>query len=261
MQAKKDLQDFIQNGYLHFLPHLSIDCAVFGFHDNQLKILLVKWKQVEGWCLPGGYIKRSEPVDEAAQRILSERTGIGQLFLQQFYTFGGLDRTKGVRLEDFAAMAEVSVDKNNWLAERTVSIGYYALVEFSKVAPSPDFFSEECRWWDLKEIPSLLFDHDLMVERALHTLRLQLHYQPIGYNLLPDKFTMPELQRLYETIIGQPLDRRNFQKKMLGLGYLQRLDERRSIGAHKSPYLYQFDQAKYDQALREGLGFVSVNRE
>jgi 8-oxo-dGTP diphosphatase len=149
----------------------------------------------------------------------------------------------------------VSVGNDNWLADRTVSIGYYALVEYSLVSPTPDYFSEECRWWDIHEVPSLLFDHDLMVERALHTLRLQLHYQPIGYNLLPEKFTMPELQRLYETIIGKPLDRRNFQKKILGLGYLQRLEERKTIGAHKSPYLYQFDKQQYDKALEEGLGF------
>lgn len=105
-----------------------------------------------------------------------------------------------------------------------MSVGYYALVEFDEMTPTPDAFTEECRWWIVNEVPLLLFDHNEMIKLALMTLRRQLSYQPIGYNLLPNKFTMPELQQLYETILGQPLDRRNFQKRMLGYGILKRLD-------------------------------------
>ncbi|SDK40196.1 NUDIX domain-containing protein [Catalinimonas alkaloidigena] len=255
MHPENDLQAFIREGYLHFLPHVSLDCVVFGFHDNQLKVLLVKWKKLGGWSLPGGRIKRTEHMDDAAQRTLEERTGIREIFLQQFHTFGRTDRTQNAPLGDVADLFGEPIGPDNWLADRTVSVGYYALVEFSKVNPTPDFFSEACRWWDLHELPPLLFDHNQMVTQALHALRAQLHYQPIGYTLLPETFTMPELQALYETILDRPLDRRNFQKRMLGLGYLQRLDERRTIGAHKSPYLYRFDRFQYEKALQEGLGF------
>jgi ADP-ribose pyrophosphatase YjhB (NUDIX family) len=139
---------------------------------------------------------------------------------------------------------------------RDVSVGYYALVEFEEVTPTPDIFTEECRWWNVDEVPLLLFDHNDMIKLALKTLRRQLSYQPIGYNLLPDKFTMPELQQLYETILGESLDRRNFQKRMLGYGILKRLDERKVGVAHKAPYLYQFDVENYQKALAEERMFI-----
>jgi hypothetical protein len=142
------------------------------------------------------------------------------------------------------------------LPGRDVSVGYYALVEYTKVNPRPDLFSEESRWWNVDEVPRLLFDHNHMIGLALKTLRRQLSYQPIGYNLLPDKFTMPQLQQLYETILGRPLDRRNFQKRMLGYDVLERLEERKPIGPHKAPYLYRFDLKKYQQALAEEQLFV-----
>ena len=149
----------------------------------------------------------------------------------------------------------VTNSEATWLAERTISIGYYALVDFSEATPVPDFLSEECRWWDVSERPPLLFDHDDMIEKALQTLQRQLYYQPIGLNLLPEKFTMPELQRLYESVLGRTLDRRNFQKKMQKLGIIERLPERRTGGAHRSPYLYRFHRERYEQAMTEGLAF------
>lgn len=255
MNFEKELLDYIHKGYEHFLPHISIDCAVFGFHDNQLKILLLKSKYLDAWALPGGHIRRSEPVDTAAQRILKERTGLDDLFLKQYQTFGDPDRLKMDAIDYFEKILNTSLAPDNWLLDRTISIGYYALVEFSKVNPVPDYFTEQCLWWDIHCLPLLLFDHALMVEEALQTLRLQLNYQPIGYNLLPEKFTMPELQKLYETILDKPLDRRNFQKRMLGLGILERLEERKSVGPHRSPYFYRFEKQKYQEALTAGLSF------
>jgi ADP-ribose pyrophosphatase YjhB (NUDIX family) len=254
MDVSNEIREFFLQGHKHYLPHVSIDCAVFGFHENQLKVLLLKMNNVEGWCLPGGFIKWSEPADEAAQRILQERTGINQLFLQQFYTFGEPERNKEPNLKDLVdSLGIESID--NWVLQRTISIGYYALVEFSRAIPTVDLLSDACVWWDIHDLPRLLFDHNLMIEQALKTLRMQLNFHPVGYNLLPEKFTMPELQRLYETILDRPIDRRNFQKKMLGLGILQRLEERKNVGPHKSPYYYRFDKKKYDQALQAGISF------
>jgi 8-oxo-dGTP diphosphatase len=250
-RIKKDytLKEFVDNGPQHFLRHLSIDCVIFGFHENQLKVLLLKWKDIQQWCLPGGFIYKDEHVDDSARRILNERTGLEEIFLNQFYTFGDPAREKNKK------DSPISPFKNTWLMERFVTIGYYALVEFSKVRPMPDPLSDDCQWWDVDKLPKLMLDHSNIVEKALESLRLNLNEYPVGHNLLPSKFTMPELQLLYETILDKKLDRRNFQKKMLSLGILSRLNERKFGGAHKAPYLYRFDQKKYQKAMKQGLKF------
>jgi ADP-ribose pyrophosphatase YjhB (NUDIX family) len=229
------------------LAELSVDCVVFGFHDNQLKILLLRTKGNSNWSLPGGWIYKTEDVEQAAYRILQERTGLDSIFLQQFHAFGANNRYNGKEI-----MSRIGIPPEyNFLPERAVSIGYYALVEYSLVNPKADDpFTEECRWWDLAEIPELLFDHNQIAHTALKTLRRQFDYQPIGFNLLPEKFTLIELQKLHETILGRSLDRGNFQKKMLSYGFLERLEERKTGGAHKAPYLYRFDEEKYAAFLR-----------
>jgi hypothetical protein len=121
--------------------------------------------------------------------------------------------------------------------------------------PSPDEFSLECKWWQLNKVPELILDHNQILDKALSSLRMHLNDYPVGRDLLPEKFTMPELQYLYETIFGKKLDRRNFQKKVLAMGILERLKERKHGGAHKAPFLYRFDQKKYQQALKQGLKF------
>ncbi|MCU0356321.1 MAG: NUDIX domain-containing protein [Cyclobacteriaceae bacterium] len=234
------LDDFYQRGDQVYLPHLSVDCAIFGFHENQLRVLLLKWKGGK-WCLPGGFIKHKESVDTAAHRILQERTGLTDLYLKQFYVFGDPKREKEKK------------NSPHWIGKRFISIGYYALVEFSKVQPHPDVFSEACEWFDIDEVPGLIYDHKAIMMKALEALRFDLNDHPVGLNLLPKKFTMPELQRLYETILGESIDRRNFQKHMLSMDILIRLEERKTGGAHKAPYLYQFDKRKYMLALRQGL--------
>lgn len=236
--------DFLTRGQYTYLRHLSVDCVIFGFHENQLKVLLLKWKKGP-WCLPGGFIKMQESLQESATRTLFERTALKNIFLQQFKVFGHPQREKGK-----------SKDKRlqgTWLQDRFVTIGYYALVDYSKVKPQPDIFSDECKWWDIEEVPDLIYDHNEILKEALAVLRLDLNYHPVGYNLLPEKFTMPELQRLYETILSKPIDRRNFQKKILSLKILIRLKERKTGGAHKAPFLYKFEKSKYEKALRDGL--------
>jgi ADP-ribose pyrophosphatase YjhB (NUDIX family) len=255
---KKDFQNFIDHGYKAYLPHISIDCAVFGFHDNELKILLLKWKHINGWSLPGGYIKRDEQAEDAASRLLEERTGIADVFFQQYHTFTDLHRTNlpGVRIADLERVYHVKFPKDNWLRQRVVSIGYYALVEYSRVVnPQPDALTEICTWCDIHKLPHLLFDHRDMIVEALKALRLQIAHKPVGMNLLPREFTMGELQKLYETILDSKLDRANFRKKILGLGILKKTGERPTGKAHKTPHLYTFDKRAYAKALKTGISF------
>lgn len=230
------------------LPQLTLDCIILGFHEDQLRVLLLRWKGTQEWSLPGGPVRKNESVDAAAHRILKERTGLGHIFLQQFHVFGEVVRYDR---EEIKEKLKHVVPPEKWY-ERAVSIGYYALVDYSRVTPKPDAFTEECQWWDIKYVPQLLFDHNHIIAVALQALRIQLNWQPIGYNLLPEQFTMPELQRLYETIIGKPLDPRNFQRKILGLGIVERLEARRKGGAHKAPYLYKFNKSEYEAMLTEG---------
>ena len=256
MKYKNEVLRLIQEIKTNCLPSVSIDCVIFGFHGGQLKVLLLRWKETNDWCLPGGRIRHEENLDAAAYRSLHERTGLNQVFLQQFHTFGDVVRYINFNHEETMSRLGLPDEISREIIGRDVSVGYYALVEFEEVTPTPDIFTEECRWWNVDEVPLLLFDHNDMIKLALKTLRRQLSYQPIGYNLLPDKFTMPELQQLYETILGESLDRRNFQKRMLGYGILKRLDERKVGVAHKAPYLYQFDVENYQKALAEERMFI-----
>jgi 8-oxo-dGTP diphosphatase len=211
-----------------------------------LRHLWVSQQPAQGFALKMER-QRKESIHDSAERTLMERTGLQHIFLQQFYAFGDPSRERGKR--PFSVLGR----KSSWITKRFITIGYYALVEFSKVNPQPDSFSDECRWWDVEAIPKLIYDHNDIAQRALETLRDSLNNHPVGFNLLPKKFTMPELQRLYETILNKELDRRNFQKKMLSLGILTRLNERKTGGAHKAPFLYQFNARKYHQAVRDGL--------
>ncbi len=236
-----------------FHPGLSLDCVIFGFHDTQLKVLLLKMKYTEGWALPGGFVLKDESLENAAYRALKDRTGLDNIFLNQFYVFGEPARADANYNEQLLDNISLDPALKAFFKQRFITVGYYALVDFSHTVPRPDDISEECRWWNLLEMPPLIIDHDKILNKALETLRLQLRYQPIGYNLLPEKFTMPELQKLYETILGKTLDRRNFQRKILSYGILKKLNETRKGGAHKAPYLYSFDLENYQKALEQGL--------
>ena len=235
-----------------YLESVSIDCVVFGFHNNQLKVLLLKMKYTQKWSLPGGFVKLSETVEDAATRILRERTSLTDIFLKQFRVFSDPERSKmNPALKDLIELGDQP--DLDWFAKRFISVGLYALVDFTKVIAVPDNFSDYAGWKNLDEIGNLMLDHSLIVQKALNTLRLQISYQPIGYNLLPEKFTMPELQSLYETILGKTLDRRNFQRKILSFDILNKLPETKKGGAHKAPFLYEFNLENYKKALENGL--------
>ncbi|MBD1367056.1 NUDIX hydrolase [Mucilaginibacter sp. ZT4R22] len=249
MLTKEELEEFSAEAHALYLDYISIDCVVFGFHEGQMKVLMLKSKNEAGWQLPGGFVQKVEPIDVAANRILATRTGIDDVFLQQFRVFGDPDRNR----QHNEMYSDIIAKEKNFFAHRFISIGYYALVDFFNAIPTPDEFSEICTWRDLNDLPPFLLDHELIFTTALDTLRLQLSYQPIGYNLMPKEFTMPELQKLYETILGKKLDRRNFQRRMLGFGILNKLPQTRKGGAHKAPYLYSFDLENYQAALKEGL--------
>jgi ADP-ribose pyrophosphatase YjhB (NUDIX family) len=236
---RAQIEALVESGVHEFLPHLSVDCSIFGFHAGELKILLLKWKGVDRWCLPGGYVGRDESLEEAAIRVLRERTGLSRIYLQQFRAFGGTDRGEDVLRTIFGRLG-IQAPPDLWIFRRTVSIGFLALVDFAEVTPTADPLSEEFCWWWVRDRPPLLFDHDEIVETALATLRTQLEYRPLGRSLLPEKFTMPELQRLYEAVLGRRLDRRNFQRKMLTLGMVERLPERKRGVPHRAPRLYRF---------------------
>lgn len=253
MQPIRNIREFVRDGGRVFVPSLSLDCVIFGFHENELKVLLLKMKGADEWALPGGFIYNNEDVDAAAARVLRERTGLDNIFLQQFRVFGNPGRSdRNFQVETFRKEGIV-LSRNSWLLNRFLTVGYYALVDFATVIPEPDFSAEACAWRDLDEIGELFMDHRQILDSALEALRLQLTHQPIGFNLLPKKFTMPELQKLYETILGKKLDRRNFQRRMTAYGILKKLPEIRKGGAHKAPFLYSFDLKRYKKALKGGL--------
>lgn len=237
-----------------YQPGLSVDCVIFGFHNGELKVLLLQMKNMDKWALPGGFVGVQEDVDLASSRVLKERTGVDQVYLQQFHLFGSTRRDSKAHVDELIANGVIDSEGLDWFSQRFVTVGYYALIDFVKATPVPDSISDRCEWVPLEQVPALILDHREILDRALEALRKEIRYVPIGINLLPQKFTMPELQTLYETILNRRLDRRNFQRKMLGFDFLVRHEKRQSGGAHRAPYLYSFDREKYAKALATGLG-------
>jgi ADP-ribose pyrophosphatase YjhB (NUDIX family) len=247
------LKQLLEKGDLQYQSGISVDCVIFGFHEQKLKILLLKIDAVDKWALPGGFIKKSEPIEAAAYRVLKERTGVQHIFLQQFHVFGDPDRSDASVHQKRYLNYGVKIPKDNWLIQRFITIGFYALVDFNEVKIQPSEQEAQWQWMDIEYLNGLMMDHAAIVQKALETLRTQLAYLPIGKNLLPKKFTMPELQKLYETILNEKLDRRNFQRKLLSFDILNRLTETKKGGAHKAAYLYSFNKKKYQKALKDGL--------
>ena len=236
-----------------YQPGLSIDSVIFGFHDNQLKVLLIKTKHSEEWALPGGFIRVEEGIDEAAVNVLYGRTGLKGIFLRQFATFGQVNRNSEEANKKVLNFFGIPLEEAQWYMNRFVTIGYYALVDFLQAVPQPEGNNEIVEWIDCNAVPELVLDHKEIFDKALETLRMELNLVPVGYNLLPEKFTIPELQRLYETILGRKLDRRNFLRKITSIGILTKLDEKKSNVAHKAPNLYSFDKERYEEVLKIGL--------
>lgn len=246
-----------------FVPGVSMDCVVLGYYKKTLHVLLLKWKNSELWSLPGGFLRRSELLEEAVNRVLLERTGLQDIFLRQFHTFSSLERNRKreeLRQSPLYHLMQEETEESrdkviDWLSQRFISTGFLALLDAEKVNPAPDHFSDTCTWVPLNSLPDLILDHQEIIEKALFHLKVQLNYWPIGHSLLPEKFRMTDLQTLYEVILQKKLDRSNFQRKMLKLNILERHEKLMTGAANKAPYLYSFDETAYFKLLEEGIGF------
>jgi ADP-ribose pyrophosphatase YjhB (NUDIX family) len=218
-------------------PSLTVDCVVFGLDEEDLKIILIErgLEPFKGrWALPGGFVNIDEALEAAAMRELQEETGVRNVFLEQLYTFGDVDRDP---------------------RDRVVSVAYYALVNLSghKIKAATD--ARNAAWFPVDDIPKLAFDHNRIFDVALKRLRGKVRYEPIGFELLPEKFTLGQLQKMYEKILEQDIDKRNFRKKILGMELLRELDEVQMDVAHRAAKLYQFDERKYRQLKEKGFNF------
>lgn len=226
------------HSYEYPRPALTVDCVVFGLDEGELEVLLIR-RGLEPflgrWALPGGFIHGDETLEEAARRELEEETGLRRVFLEQLYSFSAVDRDP---------------------RERVVTVAYYALVKLSdhKVRAATD--ATDAAWFALSDLPELAFDHAQIVEMALERLKGKVRYQPIGFELLPRKFTLTQLQRMYEIILDHPLDKRNFRKKILGMDLLVELEEVQKDVAHRAARLYKFDDRRYRKLVKQGFSFA-----
>jgi 8-oxo-dGTP diphosphatase len=216
---------------------LTVDCVVFGFDEGELKVLLIEraLEPFKGkWALPGGFVRVDETVDEAARRELAEEAGLRDVFLEQLYTFGAVNRDP---------------------RERVVSVAYYALVKLSAHDTRAATDAADARWFPISKVPKLAFDHANILAAALVRLKSKVRYQPIGFELLPPNFTLSQLQHLYEAVLESDLDKRNFRKKVLSLGLLIPLKETRMVGRHRPAQLFRFDADKYEKLKKRGFNF------
>lgn len=233
---------------VNYIHQLSIDCVIFGYREKELKVLVPKVNiEIPLWTLPGGFIKQEESIDEAAKRILEERTGLKDIYLEQYRVFGEPTRINQEISQNLNKLNNQVTENGmlndtdvKWLSKRFVSIGYYALVDINKVSPKTGIFDESVEWYSVKKIPQMIMDHNEMVNIALETLRQYLDQKLIGFNLLPETFTMREVQELYEAVYDKPFARNNFQKKILDLDVLERLEKKFTGAANKAPFLYRF---------------------
>jgi 8-oxo-dGTP diphosphatase len=223
--------------YRYARPALAVDCVVFGLDEDQLRVLLIQrgTPPFEGqWALPGGFVRVEESVHDAARRELAEETGLYDVYLEQLYTFG-----------------EVRRDPR----ERVVTVAYYALVNLAdhKVRAATD--ARDAAWFAVHDGPTLAFDHRTILAAALERLRGKVRYQPIGFELLPEKFTLSQLQHLYELVLERELDKRNFRKRVLAMDLLVETDETERDVAHRAARLYRFDERKYKRLVKAGFNF------
>lgn len=247
----KYFEKTLETPFESFHPGLSVDCVVFGFHDGNMKVLLNKPAHYSKWMLPGGFVFKDENLDTAVVRVLRERTKLKTMHPREFHVFGNKERTS--LEENREILKEYGVDNivGHWLMQRFVSVAYYVLVEYSKVKISGGG-SEDVQWFDLDKIPELYSDHNLIIEKALFVIRANLLTLPIGYELLPAKFTMSELRIIYESILNKKLDRRNFQRKILSTGLVRKLDEVAKKTGIKPSALFAFNEARYKDLLQDG---------
>lgn len=214
---------------------VAVDCILFGFDQNDLKLLLTRrsFQPEKGkWSLVGGFIKENESLNDAAKRILFKLTGLRNIFMEEVKVFSKVDRDP---------------------VERTISVAYYALIKINEnLKPSKEYGAH---WFSINDLPELIFDHRKMVNAAHEKLKWMAKHQPIGFELLPKKLTIPQLRRLYEAIYREELDKRNFSRKILAMNMLEKLDEKDKSSSKKGAFLYRFDKKRYRELIRKGFNF------
>ena len=214
-------------------PALTVDCIIFGLDaSEQLKVLLIERLQdpfAGHWALPGGFVEMDEDLETAALRELEEETGLTGVFIEQLYPFGNPERDP---------------------RGRVISVAYYALVNLGAYTLKAASDAKQLQWYPVKDLPQLAFDHALILQTALNRLRAKVRYQPVGFELLPEQFTLSQLQSLYETILGIPINKRNFRARILKMGVLMEQGRQEGV-AHRPATLYAFDRRRYDQLVAE----------
>lgn len=219
-------------------PFVTVDCVVFGLDQSaELRILLIQRAYAPhkgAWALPGGFVKEEETLEEAARRELEEETGVSNIFMEQLYTYGAPQRDP---------------------RGRVISIAYFGLINLEEHPPTAATDAEDAQWFQLSALPDLAFDHADILDRARERLNAKVRYQPIGFELLPEKFTLSELQHLYETILGRSLNRRNFRSKILKMDILEQLERQKDV-PHRPAFLYQFNAKKYEELTKKGFEFA-----
>ena len=215
---------------------LAVDCIIFGFDGKELNLLLIKrnFPPAQGeWSLMGGFLKKKESIDEAAERVLSKLTGLKNVFMEQIQGYGKIERDPGERVISIAYYSLIKIDENNEELAKT----------------------HNAKWFPIDNFPTLIFDHNSMVDKALGRLQRKAQNQPIGFELIPKKFTIPQLQKLYEAIFRKEFDKRNFRKKILSFQVLKKLEEKERESSRKGAFFYQFDQKEYNRLLESGYNF------
>ncbi|WP_343604592.1 NUDIX domain-containing protein [Fluviicola sp.] len=223
--------------YEYERPALATDCVIFGFDGGELKLLLLKREKApfeNTWALPGGFVFMHETTETAAKRLLREKAGIGNVFIEQLYTFSSIDRDP---------------------RERIVSVSYFALVNKTQFALIAGRDTIQAAWHPISALPELGFDHSEIVSVAIERLKGKVRYQPIGFELLDLKFTLSQLQSVYEAILQAPIDKRNFRKKIIGMGLLKQLDEKEQNVPRKAAFYYSFDKKAYEELTKKGFHF------
>ena len=238
----KTLKKTVEKPYSYEYPRpaLAVDCVVFGadLEAERLEILLIE-RDIEpfegAWALPGGFVRMDESLEDAAARELAEEAGVKDVFLEQLYSFGTPGRDP---------------------RGRVISVAYYALVSPRDHEAIASTDARDARWYPANELPPLAFDHEEIVASAYERLRGKVRYKPIGFELLPEKFTLSQLQTLYEVILGEPLDKRNFQRKLHKMGILRDTGELQQGVPHRAARYYSFDRTNYERLERDGFEFA-----
>ena len=219
------------------MDSVSIDCLLFGFNDGVLKILMVK--HGEGiskgkWALPGGWINDTENIDDAASRLLYVLTGVSDIYLEQLRAFG---------------------EVNRFPTKRVITVAYFALIKPENYSLHLGFTASDAKWFDIQKVPKLPYDHKKILDFGVGHLKHKVRHEPIGFNLLPQKFTLLELQELYEAILRKPLDKSNFRRKLMNMNLLVPCKEKQKDVSHRAALLYSFDKKIYDKLVKEEFNF------